>query len=95
MIRFPTPFKYAAMDADGEWHLFKQKPFIRYTSWHETEYGTYLFLESEYPEWEPTSWKESLLEHSQCEEVDTLERVSDAFRKGLETGRKEKTNVVS
>ena len=95
MIRFPIPFKYAAMDSDGEWHIFKVKPTLGYTSWRETEYGAYLLLESEYPEWEPSSWKESLMEYDDCQESDTSERILDAFRKGLETGRKEKTNVVS
>ncbi len=95
MIRFPIPFKYAAMDADGEWHVFKVKPLIGYTSWHETEYGTYLLLESEYPEWEPLNWRESLMEYDDCQEGDTSERILDAFRKGLETGRKEVSNVIS
>lgn len=54
-------FKYAAMDENGEWWLFAEKPFVENHIWMPTGYGEKVNNDFDVDSFDG-DWKESLIE---------------------------------
>ena len=57
LLEQPEWAKYKAMDEDGEWYWYDEKPFINITTWTPTGHSCC-------PASDNDSWKESLQEVS-------------------------------